>query len=263
MVEGIDSGDVYVAFSESGTKGTWEVVNPTDPAPSEVGMYEDSDLTINAGTTDGFYRLLLTTDGGDDLFSEPVQILGDLFPKEYGIVRAMIHQEFTQMRVTDGFPVWHCIPRTHGEPADNKDPDTGGLHGENCDAVGDDASYGLPYKGGFYPPILTWMRVIRHQEGLQDDPEHFSTKEIDKTAVRLMAFPRPKRGHMLVDPTTDRRYLVGDEVKPFRFRGVMAVAYNATLEFLQQRDPRYKFEMPELDTKEYRRIPYWNPSTLS
>tara|TARA_R110002110_G_scaffold49550_4_gene147122 strand:- start:4912 stop:5706 length:795 start_codon:yes stop_codon:yes gene_type:complete len=262
MEVGMDAGDVFIAFSESGTQGSWDAINSSDPTPSELGMYQDADLVINAGTTDGFYRLLLTTDAGVDHFSEPFQIMGDLTPREYGITRAMLHQEYTQMRTTNGFPVWHCIPRAHGELAANVDPDTGVISGKGCEASPEDAAYGMKHKGGYYPPILTWMRVIHHQEGLQDDPEEFSTKESNKTSARLMAFPRPSRGHMLVDPTTDRRFLVGDEVKPFRLRGVIAVAYNVTLEFLQQRDERYEFPVPTLDTKAYRRIPYWNPSTL-
>jgi len=259
---GVAAGDVFLAFSPSGTQGSWKAVNEAVSVPSELGMYRDDSLVLNAGTTDGFYRLMLTTDANVDFYSEPFQILGDLTPREYGIVRAMIHQEFTQMRVTNGFPVWHCIPRAHGEASPNFDSGTDSVTGGDCSLDPNDMGFGTPYKGGFFPPILTWMRVTAHTEGLKDDPDKFSIEEIDKTAVRLMAFPRPKRGHMIVDPTTDRRYLVGDEVKPYRLRGVIAIAYDATLEFLQQSDDRYKFPIPAFDTKAYRRIPNWNPDTL-
>jgi hypothetical protein len=63
---------------------------------------------------------------------------------------------------------------------------------------------------------------------------------------------------MIVDPTTDRRYLIGDEIKTFMLRGVTPIAYEATMEFLSQSDPRYKFEVPHIDTKNYRHIPYWS-----
>lgn len=255
---GTDAGDVYVAFSETGADGSWQALNPDAPVPSEVGLYQDQNLVLNAGTIDGYYRLLLTTDDGDDLLSESFRIMGDLTPKEYGIVKAMLHREFLGMRVTDGFPVWHCIPKDHGELADNTDPDTGEKFGEECDEADPNVkSYGLKYKGGFFPPVLTWIRVLKHAEGLQDDPDGFNPAEIDKTSVRMMSFPRPRRGHMIVDPTTDRRYLVTGEVKPYRFRGVIPIAFNATLEFLQQKDERYDFPMPDFDTKAYRKIPYW------
>jgi hypothetical protein len=260
---GVEEGLVYVAFSYEGVKGSWVPRNPNTPVASSIGMYADPDLVMNAGTLDGFYRLMLITNSGTEYLSEPIQILGDLTPAEYGQVRAMIHQEYTQMRVTNGWPIWHCIPRTHGEPAASADPDTGETPGIECEADPSEMGFGLPFKGGYYPPVLTWMRVLKHEEGLQDDDEEFSPSEIDKTAVRMMAFPRPRRNHLIVDPTTDRRYLVTDEVKPYRHRGVISIAYECTLEFLQQHDPRYKFPVPFIDTRQYRRIPYWNPSQLT
>ena len=263
LAPGIPDGNVYLAFSETGTDVSWQAVNPGAPVASALGTFTDEALNMNKGTADGFYRLLLITPDLAEYYSEPIQILGDLTPREYGVIRGIIHQEYTQMRVTNGFPVWHCIPRAHGVLADNIDPDTGKYEGEECAvAAPEDNGFGLKYKGGFYAPVLTWMRVLTHNEGLQDDSEEFSPEEMHKTAVRLMAFPRPSRGHMIVNPATDERFLVGDEIKPYRFRGVYAVAYNVTLEFLKQTDERYKFPVPFLDTKAYRRIPYWTPATL-
>lgn len=260
---GTPEGDVYVAFSPVGTAGTWAALNPDAPVPSETGMYQDDRLVMDAGQSEGFYRLLLITDDSTEFKSEPFQILGDLTPREYGILRGMIHQEFTQMRVTNGFPVWHCIPRLHGKPSTIIDPDTNKPSGKECTET-DPAvrSYGLPFQGGFYPPILTWMRVLTHAEGLQDDPQEFSPAETSQTSARLLAFPRPQRGHMIVDPTNDRRYLVSQDIKPFRLRGVIPVAYDVTLDFLSQGDERYQFPTPSIDTKSYRRIPYWTPSTI-
>lgn len=257
-------GDVYVAYSETGTDGTWQIRNADAPVPSEVGTFEDDSLVINKSTQDAFYRFLLTDDDGVDHFSEPMRIMGDLTPREYGILRAMIHHEFTSMRVVNGFPVWHCIPKAHGKDALSMDPDTDSQSGKDCDVTDPEVnSYGLPFQGGFYPPVLTWMRVMRHNEGLQDDPEEFSPSEINMTSARLMAFPRPARGHMIVNPSTDERWVVTDEIKPARLRGVAPVAFNVTLDHLNQRDERYKFPVPFIDTKEYRRIPYWTTQTLA
>lgn len=262
MAAGAPSGNVYVAFSSTGTRGTWRELNPSAPVPSSVGYYQDATLFINKGSADIFYRLLLI-DGSTDYISEPFQAMGDITPREYGIIRAMLHQEFTQMRVTNGYPVWHCIPRTHGTPSLTIDPDTDKNEGGEC-SVTDPAtrSYGQLFQGGFYPPVLTWMRVLAHNEGLKDDPDSFSPSDMLKMAVRLMAFPRPSVRHMIVDPTTDMRYMVSEEIKPYRFRGVFPVAYEVTLEHLNQADERYQFPLPYVDTKQYRKIPYWSPSTL-
>lgn len=263
MAPSTPAGDVYLAFSPTGTRGSWVELNPTEPVASVVGYYLDDTLFMNKGSADGFYRLLLIA-GGTDYMSEPFQIMGDMTRQEYGVLRAIIHQEFTQMRVTNGFPVWHCIPKEHGTPAVSVDPDTGKQSGEECEVTDpEQQSYGLAFQGGFYKPVLTWMRVIAHSEGLKTDPDKFSPEDMLKMSVRMMAFPRPARGHMIVDPTTDMRYLVGEEINTFRLRGVMPVAYNATLEHLNQADPRYKFPLPFVDTKQYRRIKHWTPNTLA
>lgn len=258
---GTDPGDVYVAFSLTGTPGSWELRNFENPVPSEIGVFQDTALVLNAGRDEGFYRMMLRTEDAQELYSETLRIMGDLAPHEYGAVRAMIHREYQMMRVSDGFPVWHCIPRAHGTLADTVDPDTGVINGLGCEEAPGEESYGLRFREGFYPPVLTWLRVVALSEGLKDDPEKFSIEDTTKTTVRMMAFPKPMRGHMLVDPTTDRRWLVTDEIRPYLHRGVIAVAYEATLEFLQQNDVRYKFTLPNFDTREYRGMRYWNPTT--
>lgn len=257
LAGGVVAGDVYVAFSPTGTAGSWDPINPDAPIASAVGMFQDPALNMDSGSAMGFYRLMLTNPDGDFL-SESFGIYGDLTPQEYGMVRAIIHREFTEMRVTQGYPVWHCIPKQTGDPALNVDPDTGVVSGIEC-ANAADPSYGLPILGGFHPPVLTWIRAITTSAGtLQDHETDMSPRETDVTAIRMMAFPRPSRGHMLVDPATDRRYLLGDEIKPFLLRGVMPIAYEAAMQFLSQGDPRYRYQLPEIDTKAYRRLPYWS-----
>ncbi len=258
IADGTPAGDVFVAFSSTGTK-PWALLNGETPVASSVGAYADADLQMNSGAACGFYRLLLTNADGDN-FSEPVSILGDLSPREYGMVRAIMYREFMEMRATNGYPVWHCIPKKSGERAANFDPDTGETVGLECPGTPDiSASYGLPFLGGFNPPILTWVRALTIDRGtLKDSESEMSPRETDTTTVRMLAFPRPSRGHMIVDPATDRRYLLGDEIKPFLLRGVMPVAYEATMEFLSQGDPRYRFPVPALDTKDYRKLPYWS-----
>jgi hypothetical protein len=258
VVDGVQPGLVYVAFSPTGYK-PWTLLNASTPVDSSLGSYFDTELVMNSGAASGYYRLLMTNGDGDN-FSEPVSILGDLSPREYGMVRAIMYREFTEMRATNGYPVWHCIPKTSGTPAANYDPDTGEIVGLECAGTPDEgASYGLPFLGGFNPPILTWVRALAIDRGtLKDSESEMSPRETDTTTVRMLAFPRPSRGHMIVDPSNDRRYLIGDEIKPFLLRGVMPIAYEATMEFLPQGDPRYRFPVPALDTKDYRKLKYWS-----
>lgn len=255
----VSPGNVFVAYSDTGAPKTWELINAGAPVAYSLGLYHDTSLHVNSGAVVGFYRLLLVNPEGDH-FSESIGIYGDITPREYGMVRAIMHREFTELRAANGYPVWHCITKTSGEKARNVDPDTDETRGLECAGTAQaDSSYGLPFLGGFHPPILTWIRAMTVDKGtIRDSENDTSPRETDTAAIRMLAFPKPSRGHMIVDPTTDRRYLVGDEIKTFMLRGVIPIAYEATMEFLATSDPRYRFEVPQIDTKNYRHIPYWS-----
>jgi hypothetical protein len=250
------AGDVYVAFSTLGTKGTWTTLNPDTPVDSAVGMYSHTTLDVNITTCTGYYRLLLIDTFGTEFLSPAVAMIGDITPREYGMVRAALWSEFRDMRVARGYPVWHCIPRTTGTPSPSFDPDTEVNMGLECVGVSETiASYGLPFVGGFNEPILTWIRPLTVERGtLKDSESEASVNSTDTISARMLAFPQPSRGHMIVDPASDRRYLVGDEVKPFLLRGVVPIAYETELTLLTAKDPRYRFPLPSIDTQTYRKF---------
>jgi len=200
---------------------------------------------------------MLTTDT-NEYKSEPIKISGDITPKEYGIIRGIIHREFTEMRVTNGYPVWHCIPKEDGVISDSYDEDTGEVS-PTCPDDPELDSFGMKYVGGYYPPLLTWIRPNDFKQALKTDTMDLSPHEFDVTSVRMMAFPRPRIEHLIIDPTTDRRYVIRGDVKPLPLRGVYPIAYTASMDHLKRNDPRYRFTPPPIDTKEYRRMKYWDP----
>lgn len=253
------AGDVYVAFSTTGVSGSWKVRNPDAPVVAGTGFYVDTQLKeVTAGHVIGYYRLL-HSQGGVDTFSETIGIFTDLERREYGIMHRIIQNEYISMRAANGFPVFHCLPKDFGTPSNQTDPDTGLEEGIECpDTASEEASYGLPYKGGFFPPILTWMRIISiRKDTLQDRPDNLGSTEMDITKARFLAFPKPLRGHMIVEPTTDRRWLVGDQITPYLWRGIYPIAYEVDLVYIDPSDARYRFLMPEVDLKSYRQIKYW------
>lgn len=253
------SGVVYVAFSSSGVDGSWIVRNPDAPTPAATGFFEDRDLVINAGAEVGYYRLLLTRNNTDS-FSEKIGIFHDLDRREYGTIHRIIQREFLEMRAANGIPVYHCIPRSTGNISSRVDPDTGKLIGNECPDVDPaQASFNMKFVGGFYPPVLTWMRPISIKKDTVDDGEtNTSSTQIDVTKVRLLPWPKPLRDHMFVDPATDRRWLVKGEILPLLYRGIYPLAFEADLYFLPQSDPRYRFVVPPVDLREYRKLNYWS-----
>lgn len=252
-------GLVYVAFSLTGAAESWTVRNPNTPVPAATGFFVDTDLVINSGSDVGYYQLLLTR-GLVDQFSEPIGIFHDFDRREYGIMHRIVQRDFLEMRAASGFPVYHCIPRDIGEISPRVDPDTGQQLGIECPNVDpDEASFGLPFQGGFYPPVITWMRTISiRKDTFSDNPNNTSSTEVDITKVRLLPWPKPRRNHMFVDPATDRRWLVGDEILPLMYRGIYPIGFEADLAFLPQSDPRYRFAVPPVDLKAYRKLKYWS-----
>lgn len=254
------AGGVFVAFSISGLPGSWGagVRNADAPVPAATGFYVDTALVMNSGADIGYYRLMLSRDGVDT-FSDPVGIFQDLERREYGYIHRIIQKDYIEMRAASGFPVYHCIPRDSGTLSSRVDPDTGETDGMECPDIDPaDASFGLKYKGGFFPPVLTWMRIIAiRKDSYSDRADNLGSTETDVTQVRLLPWPKPLRGHMFVDPATDRRWIVGDEVTPFLYRGIYPLAYEANLSFLRQADARYRFAVPQVDLRAYRKLKDW------
>lgn len=258
LAEGYAPGSVYVAFSETGLPESWRQLNDGAPIASSIGQIDDAALEVTGGQHAGFYRLMLRN-VDNDFLSEPVEVCGDVSRKEYGIARYIINQEFQEMRATNGYPVWLCVPRDFGELSNNIDPFTQAPVGIECaDTPPEEASYGMRFKGGFFAPTLTWIRPLAVKRGtITDAADDTAPHHEDVTSIRMLPFPRPSRGYMIVDPATDRRYLINDEINPFFLRGVLPVVYETSMTFMQQSDPRYRFPVPEMDTKAYRKMKYW------
>lgn len=253
------AGEVYVAFSKTAVKGSWVVRNPTAPVVAATGFYTDLDLVIDSAAEVGYYRLLLIRNSVET-FSEPVGIFHDLDRREFGVIHRAIQQSFLSMRAANGFPVYHCIPKETGEVSPRVDPDTGQILGIECpDTDPGAASYGLPYLGGFYPPVLTWMHVFAvTKDTVKDAPNNLTSTQVDVSKVKLLPWPKPLRGHMFVDPATDRRWIVGENILPLMYRGLYPIGFEADLFFLAQSDPRYRFVVPPVDLKAYRKLKYWS-----
>jgi len=254
MQSNAPEGEVLVAFSRSGVKGSWITCNAADPVTSTVGTYVDTNLVMNGSIPDGFYKLILVTDT-EDLASEKVALLGDMSRRDYGVVQAILKSEMNDMKYSGGYPVWHFVKREDGTDAQNTDPDTGDVPGVlEC---GDPASmsFGSKFQGGFYPPVLTWIKVSAMDRGTTTkSADGMPNSVTDDLSVRTLAWPRPVRGHVIVDPATDRRYIVGDAVKSYLYRAVYPLAYETTLHFIQRTDPLYKLTAPAIDTKSYRKM---------
>lgn len=190
------------------------------------------------------YRLSAIDSDGNEYDSPIVGMFDRLTRSEYGAIHKIMLQEYKRMRSGNGLRVFHYSPLLEGEPNEAYDPETGQQLIATCP---DDGSYGLPFKGGYGPPVQTWVELMKV------GPEINSDKPDGKGAItqynlqaRMLAFPKPMLNHLIIHPTTDNRYAVGEQVQPYLFKGLVPIAYDVTLQLLSRNDPRYKVPVSPL-----------------
>ena len=234
-------GSYFIYRSALGIKGTWELLNEFAPLQHGICHWVDDGQSIPPAGDTIHYRLLYVAPDGTEYDSDVVGLWDTLPREEYGMARMILNNEFFEMQHCGGIPVWQCVPLAFGELADNMDKATA-----QPVAVAGQGNYGLPFKGGFAPPLLTWVKfdTVQHKSADRDDGMGFD--EDVNIQGRFLAFPRLRRGHMIVNPHTDDRYVVASEVTPYLLRGMVPVAYSAGLTRLCQEDYRRRFPVPPI-----------------
>lgn len=247
---GHEGDQVYVYFSPAGVSGSWVLLTST-PVEGQT-HWVDQDFVIRNKTTRGYYRVAMRAQDGTIIDSDPAGIYEALSRQELGMLRLKIKQEVFEARSRNGLPMWHCIPRMSGELSDNIDPDTDQAVGVECPAA-QDQSYGQRYKGGFYLPVLTWVRAraTRFIAG-KDRADNLGSEDDRRLRCRFLPFPELRPEHMFVNPQTDDRYVVDTNITPYLLRGVAPLAWEAELILLPRNDPRYRFPTPDFSWEAFR-----------
>lgn len=248
VLPGYEDGMFFLYRSFTG-ESPWQLLNPSNAEGKVVAVtgmsFVDQEFIVENRVTDTHYRLLLRMDNGDEYESPIVSMFGKLTRKQWGATCKMLQREHLRMRVGNGIEVLHYLPLTSGELNANYDPDTGQHLSPDCLHDPDD-SYGLKYKGGFAPPIKTYIEFadvgpIAFQD--REDGQGHDDPVIIK--ARMLAHPRPNRGQLIVHTPSDNRYVVGDTIKGYYFRGIVAIRYDVTLHLLRRNDARYRVPIPE------------------
>lgn len=242
-----NAGNVYFYRSISGVPGSWEILNPDTPQTGLSGVFMD-----NTPMTDMLlpvhYRGLIDqgTAPAGWLQGPAVTALDQMTRREYCITRETLRREYTMMRVRNGLPCWHFVLKDGGPTATNVDPDTKQILGHAC-AGEPQTGYHQVFAGGFQPPVQTWAMMTAldpedhkvRADATGDDPEA-------NAKFRLLAFPKPGRGHLLVFPGNDRRYVVRDPILPYKLRGNSPLIWECEGLLLNRDDLRYTIPLPDL-----------------
>ena len=150
------------------------------------------------------------------------------------------------MRSGNGVKVYMLPPLTDGTPAAGVDPLTWQKLKADCpdnEVPGVDG-YGRPLAGGYGRPMITWVEFYDALQLEKKDDEAMGVSVDSATSRgRFLAFPRPQRGYLIINPTTDDRFVVEGVVQAYMFAGKTPVAYDLSLQLLDRNDARYRLQV--------------------
>lgn len=226
----------------------WELLN-TSPVVND-NVYADNTFNIKNKIQIPAYKLLAITSDGKEYESEEVGLFTPVERKAFGIAHNITRATYMQAR-QDGIPVLYYPCIKNGKISDSLS-DTGQREKAPCVAnpdldgtdVATDEDYGKYYAGGYYRPYLTYVRLLgprlvretRLDEGLFDDAV--------QNAV-FLSFPPVRSGDLVIDVSTDRRWIVSNNIKTQTVKSVIPVSYEAVINLQEHNDPCYAVPIPD------------------
>lgn len=226
---------------------TWELLNETAVYGT---TYADTTFNIQNKTSVPHYKVLALLDG-DEYESPDVAVFAHTDRKAFGVAQNIIRSNYLQAR-QDGIPVLYYPAITNGKMSSALDDVTGQRNSAQCvtdiDATGDteteDANdYGTYYAGGYYRPFITFIRLIGarvQRSNILDEGKFDETVQ----NAKFLAFPPVRTGDLVVDVSTDRRWLVGPSITAHLIKSIIPVSYDAFLTLQATTHPCYDVPVP-------------------
>ena len=240
VARGYSDSRFYVFRSTNNGGGNWKSVTSY---PISGASCEDNEFYVGNRLLQTFYKVVLIKDS-EEHHSPVISSFDRMTRSEYGAAKQIINYEYMRMSKGNGVRVLHYLPLVEGEINPDYDAETGQKLIATCPS---DDSYGLKYKGGYGPPLQTWAEFLQISESLSISANDQGMDDKVEVVARLLSFPKPLRNHLIIHPTTDNRYVVGDQIKGSYFKGFVAVSYDVTLTLLNRGDPRYRVPVPVLN----------------
>lgn len=219
----------------------WELLNE---APVYGNTYADKDFFIKNKEQVPCYKVLALTDAGKEFVSPEVAVFSKTGRKAYGIAQNIIRAKYLQAR-HDGIPVLYYPAITNGAMSSSLDDITGQRLEAYCTAdTSANSDYGTYYKGGYYRPFITFVRLIGEHIQREDrlDDGIYDTSLYN---AEFLSFPPVRTGDLVVDVSTDRRWFVGSSIKTEAVQSVIPVGYTATLSLQEHNHPCYAVPIPD------------------
>lgn len=219
----------------------YTLLNPDDQPLQGVTTFLDT-IPVDTVMANILYRLDVEMPDGTILDGEVVGFFEAISERDHRTARAQMCAELKRLSVRRaGVPAFTFNPRIEGAVNQGYDGVTGTL----MDLCAFDAQGGAPLN--FSVPFQTWVQILTTSRARTDKADGGGITELVTSPARLPGFPQPVTGALIVLPYTDNRYVVGDTVQAFLFRGLVPIAYQVQLTLLPRTDARYKVPVPKLD----------------
>lgn len=232
----LKNAEFYIYKKEDGGQ-EWSLLNET---PVYGNIYLDVNFYSKNKIQVPHYRILALLDG-KEYVSDQIAVFDKLRRREFGIIKKIIMSKLLQAK-HDGIPVLYYPAISSGKVSTNIDPLTGQRTAYTC-PNSDNNDFGTYYEGGYAQPFITFVRLLGAKLDRTNRTEIGVWDETIQN-VELLPYPPVRAGDMIVDVTTDRRWIINDSIKPAEFKGI-PVSYQATMALQARNEKCYGVPIPD------------------
>lgn len=236
------TGGVLVYRSLDGLE-PFILLNPGDEPIRDTSVFLDH-IPVDTLLNKILYRLDVEMPDGTIIDGETVGFFEAISERDHRTARAQLCAELKRLRERRaGVPAFTFNPRRDGVINQGYDTVTGVV----ADLCQFDKQGGAPHN--YTTPFQTWVQLLAPTQTRKDQADQAGSIEVITTPARLPGFPQPQPGALVVLPYTDDRYVVGETVTPFLFRGLVPIGYQVQLTMIPRTDARYRVPVPNLDPR--------------
>lgn len=190
----------FVVQEGMSDKGPWKNLSPEIV---NFPAWEDGGGIHKVGKSNVLYfRIRLKTPRGT-YFSPVLQPYGTLGRRDFLLAREIMRREALRAKVMSGVKCRVYVRSTFG-PRCSKclDPDTGQIRDSHCRYC-----FGTGRNPAFMGPYSMWMSFSTDAAHTEDD-DNTGTHEAKSFEALAIGNPVLKRGDLVIDSATDKRYLI-------------------------------------------------------
>lgn len=237
LKDGYENSGVWLSVSPTGVDGTWEDVNTEEAFPAS-GIIEHDTAAPGSPFRPLYYQLFLERPDGTSFESPVVATYGRLTRAQFMSLRVVLSNRLRELRHGSGTLMQLLSPRRKGVVDPKKyDPQTHQQLTVPCKTGEISLQASAPF--GYQPPVQILVQKVSPGQRNASQGGEAPVQADEKFTFSLPVFPIPLEGDLLVEPATDRRYVIDGNITAYQFSGVAYTGFDVTATLLRRNDERY------------------------